>query len=185
MASPGEKLKTFCSSAGTMEKSGCSPLTAGGGQQSADVGGDVGRCSPAAPAAGFEKVNHCTFDLRLRPPKLAALTSAEEQEAPLFAAQAASDVEPSARAWAADKLQEMLESKQANKPPYRATWLETVRSTTSCCRPARRSCMTWGVPLYDFPFRPSEQTLGGRDSLGPASKERTRPCGVHSPPGST
>uniref|UniRef100_G3NAB0 Dynein regulatory complex subunit 4 n=1 Tax=Gasterosteus aculeatus aculeatus TaxID=481459 RepID=G3NAB0_GASAC len=111
--------------------------------------------------------------------KLAALTAAaEKQEAQLFAALAASDVEPSAGARAADKLQEMLKSKQATIDALQGDLARDCQEYDELLQTCKEKLHDLGVPLYDFPFRPSERTLGGRDSLGPPSKERTRPGGA-------
>ncbi|KAM8878134.1 dynein regulatory complex subunit 4 isoform 2-T2 [Spinachia spinachia] len=104
--------------------------------------------------------------------KLAALTAAaEKQEAQLFAALAASDVDPSARGRAEDKLQEMLKSKQATIDALQGDLARDSKEYDELLQTCKEKLRDFGVPLYDFPFRPSERPVGGQDSVGPASKE--------------
>ncbi|XP_037327963.2 dynein regulatory complex subunit 4-like [Pungitius pungitius] len=90
--------------------------------------------------------------------KLAALTAAaEKQEAQLLAALAASDVEPSARGRAADRLQEMLKAKQASIDALQGDLARDREEYDELLQTCKEKLRDLGVPLYDFPFRPSGQ----------------------------
>lgn len=108
--------------------------------------------------------------------KLAALTAAvEKKEAQLCAALSASGVDRTAGGRAADKLEEMLASKQATIDALRSDLARDAKEYDDLLRSCSEKLKDSGVPLYDFPFRPSERLLGEptrvQDSPGPAYEE--------------
>ncbi|XP_044045323.1 dynein regulatory complex subunit 4-like [Siniperca chuatsi] len=107
--------------------------------------------------------------------KLAALTETlEKREAQLCAALSASVVDQTAGRSAANKLEEMLESKHVAISDFQCELARDCKEYDDLLQTCKEKLKALGVPLYDFPFRPSEQVLGGQtqvqDSPGPSSK---------------
>ncbi|XP_054460841.1 dynein regulatory complex subunit 4-like [Anoplopoma fimbria] len=107
--------------------------------------------------------------------KLAALTeTVEKKEAQLCAALSASNIDQTAGSRAANKLEEILESKQATIDAFQCDLARDCQEYDSLLQTCQEKLKALGVPLYDFPFRPSEQVLGGQtrvqNSPGSASK---------------
>ncbi|XP_070780285.1 dynein regulatory complex subunit 4-like [Enoplosus armatus] len=107
--------------------------------------------------------------------KLAALTETlEKKEAQLCAALSTSNVDQTAGGSAATKLEEILESKQAAISALQRDVARDCKEYDVLLQTCKDKLKALGVPLYDFPFRPSEQILGGQtqeqNSPGPASK---------------
>ncbi|KAM6942380.1 dynein regulatory complex subunit 4-like [Lycodopsis pacificus] len=107
--------------------------------------------------------------------KLAALTgTVEKKEAQLCAALSASNIDQTAGSRAANKLQGMLESKQATIDALQSDLARDCTEYDDLLQTCKEKLKDLDVPLYDFPFRPSERLLGGltrvQDSPGPASK---------------
>ncbi|XP_068432065.1 dynein regulatory complex subunit 4-like [Clinocottus analis] len=108
--------------------------------------------------------------------KAAALTqTAEKKEAQLCAALSASNVDQTAANRAANKLQEMLESKQATIRSLQCQLAQDCTEYDDLLLTCKDKLKALGVPLYDFPFKRSKLILGGQtrvqDSDGPAFKE--------------
>ncbi|XP_068582653.1 dynein regulatory complex subunit 4-like [Cebidichthys violaceus] len=108
--------------------------------------------------------------------KLAALTqTVEKKEAQLCAALSASNMDQTAGSMAANKLQEMLESKQATIDALQSDLARDRKEYDDLLQTCKEKLKDLDVPLYDFPFRPSERILGGQTRVqnppGPASKE--------------
>ncbi|XP_034391966.1 dynein regulatory complex subunit 4-like [Cyclopterus lumpus] len=104
--------------------------------------------------------------------KLSALTDAvEKKEAQLCAALSASNVDRTAGGRAANKLEEMLESKQATIDALQSDLARDAKEYDDLLQTCNEKLKDLGVPLYDFPFRPSERLLGRQtqvqDSPGP------------------
>ncbi|XP_059196833.1 dynein regulatory complex subunit 4-like [Centropristis striata] len=101
--------------------------------------------------------------------KLAALTEAvEKKEAQLCAALSASNVDQTARSSAANKLEEMLQSKQVTIDALQCDLDRDCKEYDDMLQTCKEKLKAQGVSLYNFPFRPSEQM--GQNSPGPASK---------------
>ncbi|XP_031732469.1 dynein regulatory complex subunit 4-like isoform X2 [Anarrhichthys ocellatus] len=108
--------------------------------------------------------------------KLAALTeTVEKKEAQLCAALSASNIDQTAGSRAANKLQGMLESKQATIEALQSDLARDCTEYDDLLQTCKEKLKDLDVPLFDFPFRPSERLLGGQtrvqDSPGPASKQ--------------
>ncbi|XP_068451836.1 dynein regulatory complex subunit 4-like [Clinocottus analis] len=102
--------------------------------------------------------------------KLAALTDTlEKKEARLCAALSASNVDQTA----GSKLEEMLASKRATIDALQRDLAEDRTEYDDLLRTCNERLKDLGVPLYDFPFRPSERLLGEqtRAQNSPASEE--------------
>ncbi|KAI3353601.1 hypothetical protein L3Q82_020119 [Scortum barcoo] len=97
--------------------------------------------------------------------KLAALTEmVEKKEAQLCAALSASNADQTAGSSAANKLQEILESKQVTISALQSDLARESKEYDDLLRTCGEGLAALGVPLYDFPFRPSDQILGGPGS---------------------
>ncbi|KAK9540771.1 hypothetical protein VZT92_003201 [Zoarces viviparus] len=109
--------------------------------------------------------------------KLAALTeTVEKKEAQLCAALAASNIDQTAGSSAANKLQGMLESKQATIDALQSDLARDRTEYDNLLQTCKEKLKDLDVPLYDFPFRSSELLLAGqtrrRDSPGPAASNQ-------------
>ncbi|KAM6943971.1 dynein regulatory complex subunit 4-like [Lycodopsis pacificus] len=109
--------------------------------------------------------------------KLAALTeTVEKKEAQLCAALSASNIDQTAGSRAANKLQGMLESKQATIDALQSDLARDCTEYDDLLQTCKEKLKYWKVPLYKFPFRPSEQLLGGQarvqDSPGAAASKQ-------------
>ncbi|XP_045905252.1 dynein regulatory complex subunit 4-like [Micropterus dolomieu] len=103
--------------------------------------------------------------------KLAALTETlEKKEAQLCAALSASYVDQTTGSSAANRLEEILESKHATISALQSDLAQDRKEYDDLLHTCREKLKAVGVPLYDFPFRPSEQILGGQNSAGLAAK---------------
>nr|XP_046232312.1 dynein regulatory complex subunit 4-like isoform X1 [Scatophagus argus] len=102
--------------------------------------------------------------------KLAALTEAvQKKEAQLCAALSASNVDPTPGGAAANKLKEILESKQDAISALQSDLARDCEEYDDLLQTCKEKLEALGAPLYDFPFRPSEQILGGQNPAGPAA----------------
>ncbi|KAK5865479.1 hypothetical protein PBY51_019746 [Eleginops maclovinus] len=103
--------------------------------------------------------------------KLAALTeTVEKKEAQLCAALSTSKVAQSAGGSAANKVEDILESKQVTINDLQGGLARDCKEYDELLRSCQEKLQALGVPLYDFPFRPSQQILGRQDSPGPDPK---------------
>ncbi|KAM8772135.1 dynein regulatory complex subunit 4-like [Acanthopagrus schlegelii] len=107
--------------------------------------------------------------------KLSALTETlEQKEAQLCATLSASSVDQTAAGSAANKLEEILDSKRVTIDALQCDLAQDSEVYDAMLHTCTEKLRALGVPLYDFPFRPSEQILGrltpGQNSPGPASK---------------
>ncbi|XP_076584695.1 dynein regulatory complex subunit 4-like [Chaetodon auriga] len=95
--------------------------------------------------------------------KLAALTeSVEMKEAQLCAALSASNVDQTAGSCAENKLEEILESKQVTIDALQCDLARDCKEYDDLLQTCKEKLEALSVPLYDFPFRPSEQILDGQ-----------------------
>ncbi|XP_042369568.1 dynein regulatory complex subunit 4-like [Plectropomus leopardus] len=93
--------------------------------------------------------------------KLAVLTdTVEKKEAQLCSALAASNIDQTAGSSAANKLEEILESKQAAIDAFRRELARDCEEYDDLLQTCRQRLKDLGVPLYSFSFRPSQQILG-------------------------
>ncbi|KAK9532283.1 hypothetical protein VZT92_009674 [Zoarces viviparus] len=109
--------------------------------------------------------------------KVAALTEAvEKKEAQLCAALSASNIDQTAGSSAANKLQGMLESKQATIDALQSDLARDCTEYDHLLQTCKAKLKDSGVPLLNFPFRPSKQLLGGparvKASPGPAASKQ-------------
>ncbi|XP_029282015.1 dynein regulatory complex subunit 4-like [Cottoperca gobio] len=104
--------------------------------------------------------------------KLAALTeTVEKKEAQLCAALSASKVEQTAGSSAANKVEDIFESKQVAINAFQCDLAGDCEEYDQLLQTCQEKLKALGVPLYDLPFRPSQQILGGhprvQNSPGP------------------
>uniref|UniRef100_A0A8P4G4L4 Dynein regulatory complex subunit 4 n=1 Tax=Dicentrarchus labrax TaxID=13489 RepID=A0A8P4G4L4_DICLA len=99
--------------------------------------------------------------------KLAALTETlEKKEAQLCTALSVSNVDQTAVSnAAANKLEEILESKRAAISAFQCELARERQEYDDLLQTCREKLEDLSVPLYDFPFRPSEQILGGKTQV--------------------
>ncbi|XP_041789695.1 dynein regulatory complex subunit 4-like [Chelmon rostratus] len=107
--------------------------------------------------------------------KLAALTETlEKKEAQLCAALSASNIDQTAGSCAENKLEEILESKQDTIKALQCNLAQDCKEYDDLLQTCQEKLEALGVPLYDFPFSPSKQILGGQtrvqNSAGLATK---------------
>ncbi|XP_029010162.1 dynein regulatory complex subunit 4-like [Betta splendens] len=94
--------------------------------------------------------------------KLAALTETlEQKEAQLCAALSASNPDPAAGGSSADRLQEIVESKDAAVRTLQDDLARECQDYNDLLQSCQDRLKTQGVPLFQFPFRPAEQILNG------------------------
>ncbi|KAF3688174.1 Growth arrest-specific protein 8 [Channa argus] len=94
--------------------------------------------------------------------KLAALTETlEKKEAQLCAALSSSNLDPTAGSNSANRLQEILESKHITISALREDLTRQCKEYDDLLSTCQERLKALGVPLYEFPFRPSEQILAG------------------------
>ncbi|KAM9363808.1 dynein regulatory complex subunit 4-like [Symphorus nematophorus] len=101
--------------------------------------------------------------------KLEALTETlEKKEAQLCATISAVNVRQPAGSSAADRLEEILQSKRDAISALQSDLARDCEEYDHQLQTCREKLNALGVPLRDFPFRSSQQVLGGQDSAGPA-----------------
>ncbi|XP_026215142.1 dynein regulatory complex subunit 4-like [Anabas testudineus] len=94
--------------------------------------------------------------------KMAALTETlEKKEAQLCAALSASNLDPAAGSRSANKLQEILESKHVTISSLQDDLVRQCKDYDDLLLTCQQRLRAQGVPLYEFPFRSSEQILNG------------------------
>ncbi|KAK2817593.1 hypothetical protein Q5P01_025784 [Channa striata] len=97
--------------------------------------------------------------------KLAALTETlEKKEAQLCAALSSTNLDPTAGNSSANRLQEILESKHITISALREDLARQCKDYDELLGTCQGRLKALGVPLYEFPFRPSEQILTGSTS---------------------
>ncbi|XP_028458710.1 dynein regulatory complex subunit 4-like [Perca flavescens] len=103
--------------------------------------------------------------------KLAALTEiVEKKEAQLSVALSASNLDQTAGAAAANKLEEILASKRVSIDALQSDLARDCKEYDGLLRRCQEELKASGGPLNHSSFRPSEHILGGRTSPGPASQ---------------
>ncbi|XP_074552347.1 dynein regulatory complex subunit 4 [Halichoeres trimaculatus] len=106
--------------------------------------------------------------------KLAELTEAvEKDEARLCAALSSSNVDPAAAAGAANRLQEIFESKDATVSALEGDLTRACQEYNQLLQTSREKLQALGVPLHHIPFRSSSQVLGG-----PSRVHNSAPAGA-------
>ncbi|XP_075319388.1 dynein regulatory complex subunit 4-like [Odontesthes bonariensis] len=92
--------------------------------------------------------------------KLAALTETlEKKEAQLCAALSVSSIDPTARSNAANKLEELLESKRVAIDALQEELDRECKDYEQLLHSCKERLQDSGVPLHDFLFRPAKQIL--------------------------
>ncbi|GAA6225662.1 growth arrest-specific protein 8-like [Lates japonicus] len=92
--------------------------------------------------------------------KMAALTETlEKKEAQLCAALSASTAEQTAGSSTANKLEEILESKQVTISTLKEELAQESKEYDDLLQTCRERLKALGVPQHDFPLRPAEQIL--------------------------
>ncbi|XP_034401305.1 dynein regulatory complex subunit 4-like [Cyclopterus lumpus] len=114
-------------------------------------------------AAMLDIEQQCGLKHLLLERKVAALThTLEKKEAQLCAALLASNIDQTAASSAANKLQEMLESKQATANGLQRDLDRDCTEYDDLLQTCKDQLKALGVPLHDFPFKCSKWILGGR-----------------------